>query len=89
MTSFWLASPCFLTTEKYHFGHAVGESHPASTAEVTTAGYLHITGSIFQMLEFGHLHTYLPNDFCFTSLNTQISSSKNIFDADQAFFLIQ
>lgn len=61
--SFWLPSSCFLTAEVYNFGHAAGQSHPASTAEVITASYLHITESIFQMLVFGHLHREVPNYF--------------------------
>lgn len=42
-----MSSSCFLRAETYHFRHPVGESHPASTAEVTTAGVVDITESIF------------------------------------------
>lgn len=67
----------------------MGESRLTPTAKVTTAGCLDITESIFQMLEFGHLHRYLPNYFWFMSLNIQTSSSKIISGAERAFFLIQ
>lgn len=47
MTIFWTSYSCFLRPETYNFGHLVEESHPASTAEVTTAGVLDITEYIF------------------------------------------
>lgn len=67
VTRFWIPSMCFLTalSQTYNSGHAVGESYPASTTDMTDADDLDITESefIFLMLEFGHLHRYLLNIF--------------------------
>jgi len=73
--SFWISPSCFLTSETYDFGCAVGESHHASTAEVTTAGYLNIT-ECFSDAGIFHLHSYLLDYFWLMSSACRVLQAK-------------